>query len=231
MKPRYTWPAGLLARGARSGTGDPLACDPVNSGSPKRRRRPRRAAWATAFAAAAALLLGTARGDDELVARIKASPFPLNKSDAAATLTGKIWSDELSRLIEERAALVNSLPELKLPMATEAFTASLKSKDITFVVSALNTGDCWSSEAVPNERECPARLAAVAGDNLNVLTQVRSFPIAMVRGRAGFDESSNEKTSDRTEVRYDPKTEAFFYEVFHGNEPSGGLVQFFPPPH
>ena len=38
----------------------------------------------------------------------------------------------------------------------------------------------------------------------------------------------NEKTSDRTEVRYDPKTEAFFYEVFHGNEHERRPVQFFP---
>ena len=62
------------------------------------------------------------------------------------------------------------MPTLKLPLATESFTASIDTKDDRFVVSALNTSDCSSSSAVPNERECPARLAVV-----KELPQTRPF--------------------------------------------------------
>jgi len=177
---------------------------------------------------AASLQSGTPYADDSVVARMTASVFPLNK-DAFETLQGKIWSDQLLKVIQNREALVAAVPTLKLPLATESFTASIDTKDDRFIVSALNTSDCSSSSAVPNERECPARLAVVKG-GVKILAEVRSFPIAMIRGPAGYDASSNEKSSDRTEVRYDPANRTFSFEVFHNGEPSGGPVQFFPRP-
>jgi hypothetical protein len=168
------------------------------------------------------------QGDKIDVARMTASVFPLEK-DAFKTVQGKIWSDQLPQVIQNRQALVKAVPNLKLPLATESFTASIGTKDDRFVVSALNTSDCWSSSFIPNERECPARLALVNG-NVKILTEVQSFPIAMVRGPAGFDASSNEKSSDRTEVLYNPANQTFSFEVFHNGESSGGPVQFFPKP-
>lgn len=146
-------------------------------------------------------------------ARVLAEPFPLT-ADAAATTVGKIWADKLPLLIEQQKALVQAVPSL--PMKTEVFIATLKTVDGTFVISAINSSECHSISTVQNERDCPARLARVTSNNeVHVLGEQSDFPIAMVRGNAGFDASSNSQNTDRTIVTFNPTTKTFSYQLFH----------------
>jgi hypothetical protein len=167
--------------------------------------------------------------DDVITSRVTASLLSLGDTKTALTTEqGRLWGTQLNDIAAKRSLLVKSDPDL--PMAIEAFSATIQSKDGQFVVSALNApGNCTSSSAVPHQLDCLAKLTQVSG-NVSVVkgeTSIPDFPIAMVRGPAGYDASSNENTSERTEVIYNEDAKTFSYQVFHDNEPSPP-VQFYP---
>jgi hypothetical protein len=153
-----------------------------------------------------------------------ASPFVLD-SQVASSVAGQIWSDQLARIVADRKRLLAAVPELKLHMSTETFTATLKAPDRTYIVSAVNDG-CSSSALVPNELICHARLAEQTPSGVKVIADDPEFPIALRRGDAGYDASSNTQQMDKTVVSYDREKDQFYYTVYHNGRSFGPVNTF-----
>jgi hypothetical protein len=150
--------------------------------------------------------------------RVVAETLDLAASPAS-NIQLKIWADRLPEIIDDRRELLKTVPQLKLPLATEVFTASFKGGDRTLVVSAVHYR-CASTEALPNELDCPARVAEVAGGTVRILKEIPNFPFVSVRGAAGYDASSNAQTKFMTLLSYDSKARQLVLKFVSDGEAS-----------
>ena len=133
------------------------------------------------------------------------------------------WKDKLPDIVAARAAIVKSNPSLNLKMADEFFTTSFSSGTTTYVISVA-TYNCSSSDVLPNERLCTARLLETVNGVSRVVKEVPNFPIASVRGDAGYDETSNKQMEAYTTVAFDPKKQAFAVNVYDAGDHSPNIL-------
>ena len=148
--------------------------------------------------------------------RVVAQDLDLTASPAN-NIQLKIWSDRLPEIIADRRQLLKSVPQLKLRLVTEVFTTSFKDGDRTIIVSAVHY-QCTSTQLLPNELDCPARVAEISAENVRILKEIPSFPFSSVRSDAGYDASSNNQTKNMTLIGFDPKSHQLTMKVISDGE-------------
>jgi hypothetical protein len=127
----------------------------------------------------------------------------------------QIWADRLPSLVAARQSLQKAVPSLKLE--AEFFTTSFKDGDSSIIISVLND-QCSSTEGQPNDLFCPARVVEETNGKLHLLSEVDDFDIHMVRGEAGYDDTSNRSATDMTVATFDPAMKKLVVTVVDGGQ-------------
>ena len=156
-----------------------------------------------AFYLASVLLVSTHPGMAQAIETQRVMAQSLNlDAEHQDGIVSMIWSDTLAEIIGFNKKIQQSGSKSKPTSIIELFNASFADGQKTIVFSAINN-NCYSVDGVENTIICPSRLAVISEGKVRIIKEFENLPIAIKRGAAGYDETSNRDQSYATFITFD----------------------------